>query len=168
MLDSLIARLTKNQPDTSLFWVALLRIMVGLLFITQWADNLAGGLYTSQGLEGLFNYFFSASDNPIDWYMAFINGVILPIAPFFTKFQLVAELLIGLALLVGLFTPLTSLFAAFFILNTFLASWGADWPWSYLTILSILGVIFFTRAGRSIGVDAWLHERFGDKKFPVW
>ena len=165
MLDLKIIR---DQPKTSMFWIALLRIMLGLLFITQWYDNLASGLYTPAGLEGLFNYFFSTSENPLNFYMQFVNDVILPIAPFFTTFQLVTELLMGIALLVGFLTPLTSLFAAFFILNTFLASWGADWPWSYLTILSILGVLFFTRAGRSLGLDAILARRFGEVKFPVW
>lgn len=158
----------QDQPRTSLFWIALLRIMLGLLFITQWFDNLQSGLYTPAGLEGLFNHFFSTSAHPLEFYMRFIDEVILPVAPFFTKFQLVAELLIGIALLVGFLTPLTSLFAAFFILNTFLASWGADWPWSYLTILTILGVIFITRAGRSLGFDGKLVGRFGDVKLPLW
>lgn len=163
----MIKSLIKDGPKTSLFWVALLRIMLGLLFITQWYDNLRGGLYTPEGLEGLFNYFFSASENPLGWYMAFIDNVILPIAPAFGVFQLITELLMGIALLVGAFTPLVSIAAAFFILNTFLASWGADWPWSYLTIITIAGVLFLTKAGRSAGVDAWLVKRFGDK-FPLW
>ena len=161
-------KIINDQPKVSMFWIVLLRIMLGLLFITQWYDNLISGLYTPAGLEGLFTYFFETSENPLPFYMALVENVILPIAPFFTKFQLVTELLMGLALLVGFMTPLTSLFAAFFILNTFLASWGADWPWSYLTILSILGVLFFTRAGRSLGVDAWLADRFGEPKFPLW
>jgi uncharacterized membrane protein YphA (DoxX/SURF4 family) len=161
-------KIIKNQPKVSMFWIVLLRIMLGLLFITQWYDNLVSGLYTPSGLEGLFNYFFEASSNPLTFYMAFVENVILPIAPFFTKIQLVTELLMGIALLIGFLTPLTSIFAAFFILNTFLASWGADWPWSYLTILSILGVLFFTRAGRSLGVDAWLADRFGETRFPLW
>ncbi|MGD8633056.1 MAG: DoxX family protein [Anaerolineales bacterium] len=163
-----VLKIIQDQPKTSMFWIALLRIMLGLLFITQWYDNLVNGIYTPAGLEGSLNYFFSTSDNPLDFYMVFVNQVILPIAPFFTKFQLVTELLIGIALLVGFLTPLTSLFAAFFILNTFLVSWGADWPWSYLTILTILGVLFFTRAGRSLGLDAILARRFGDVKFAVW
>lgn len=161
-------KIIEEQPKTSLFWIVLLRIMLGLLFITQWYDNLISGLYTPEGLEGLFNYFFNASENPLQFYMAFIHSVILPIAPFFTKFQLVTELLMGVALLLGFLTPLTSLFAAFFVLNTFLASWGADWPWSYLTILGILGVLFFTRAGRSMGLDALLVERFGERRIPLW
>ncbi len=161
-------KLIERQPETSLFWVALLRIMLGLLFITQWVDNLASGLYTPDGLAGLFNYFFTTSSHPLPFYMAFIHNVILPIAPFFTKFQLVAELLLGIALLIGFLTPLASVAGAFFILNTFLASWGADWPWSYLTILTICGVLFFTRAGRSVGVDRWLAERYGEPKLPLW
>ena len=161
-------KIIRDQPKTSMFWIALLRIMIGLLFITQWYDNLVSGLYTPEGLEGLFNYFFSTSEMPLDFYMQFVREVILPIAPFFTKFQLVTELLMGIALLVGFLTPLASLFAAFFILNTFLASWGADWPWSYLTILTILGILFMTRAGRSLGIDAILARRRGDINFPLW
>lgn len=161
-------RVIRRQPKVSMFWIALLRMTMGLLFITQWYDNLINGLYTPTGLEGLFNYFFEASANPLPFYMDFVHAVVLPVAPFFTKFQLVAELLMGIALLIGVLTPITSLFAGFFILNTFLASWGADWPWSYLTILAILAVLFFTRAGRSLGVDSRLAERFGEPRFPLW
>jgi uncharacterized membrane protein YphA (DoxX/SURF4 family) len=163
MLKSLI----ENSPKTSLFWVALLRIMLGLLFLTQWYDNLANGLYTEEGLNGLFNYFFSTSEMPLEWYMDFIERLVMPISSAFATFQMAAELFIGLAFLFGFLTPLVSLGAAFFILNTFLLSWGADWPWSYLTILSILGVLFFSKAGRAIGIDAWLKKRAGDR-FPLW
>ena len=161
-------KIIKEQPRVSMFWVAMLRVTIGLLFITQWYDNLVSGLYTPEGLMGLFTYFFTTSEMPLSFYMAFVDSVILPIAPFFTKFQLVTELLMGIALLVGFLTPLTSLFAGFFILNTFLASWGADWPWSYLTILAILGVLFFTQAGRSLGLDARLKQRFGEPKLPLY
>jgi uncharacterized membrane protein YphA (DoxX/SURF4 family) len=157
----------EDSPKTPLFWVALLRIMLGLLFLTQWYDNLVKGIYTEEGLNGLFEFFFSSSDIPLEWCMDFIHEIVMPITPAFAVFQLVAELLIGLALIFGFFIPLVSLSAAFFILNTFFLSFGADWPWSYLTILSILGVLFFTRAGRVIGVDTRLMERFGDR-FPLW
>lgn len=161
-------RIIKRQPRVSMFWVALLRIIMGLLFVTQWYDNLINGLYTPAGLEGLLHYFFETSANPLPFYMDFVHAVILPIAPIFAKFQLVTELLMGIAFLIGFLTPLTSIFAGFFILNTFLASWGADWPWSYLTILSILSVLFFTRAGRSLGVDGRMVDRFGEPRLPMW
>ncbi len=93
----------------------------------------------------------------------------LPVRGAFAPFQLVTEFLLGLFLLAGFLTPWTSAGAAFFILNTFLATFGHDWPWSYITILGILFVVFFTRAGRSLGVDAHLAVKRGQPPLPfLW
>ena len=159
----------KNTQLTPLAWVSLLRIMLGVLLLTTWGSNLKKGFYTPDGLSYFFTEVFPQSANPLGWYAAFINNVILPVRGVFAPFQLVGEFLLGLFLLVGAFTPITSAFTAFFILNTFLASFGHDWPWSYITILSILFVLFVTKAGRSLGVDAWLLEKRGEPKFPfLW
>ncbi|MBI3760539.1 MAG: DoxX family membrane protein [Chloroflexi bacterium] len=159
----------KTEPrQVPLFWISLLRLMLGVLFLTTWYSNLQKGFYTADGLLNFFTNVFPQANNPLTWYAAFINNVILPIRGFFSVFQLLTELLMGLALLAGAFTPLVSLVAAVFILNTFLATYGVDWPWSYLTILGILGVCFFTRAGRSLGADALLLKRFGERRLPLW
>lgn len=162
-----MSAITKRHT-VSLNWIALLRIMLGLLFLTTWYSNLQKGFYTPNGLETFFTDVFPQSNNPLTWYAAFINNVILPIRGAFAPLQLITEFLLGVALLAGAFTPLTTLAAAFFITNTFLATFGVDWPWSYLTILSILGVCFFTRAGRSLGVDGLLLERFGERRLSLW
>ncbi|MBT3187519.1 MAG: DoxX family membrane protein [Anaerolineae bacterium] len=160
---------SKNEEHTSLVWVALLRIMLGVLILTTWGSNLSKGFYTPDGLLYFFTDVFPQSANSLTWYAAFIDNVILPIRGFFAPMQLVGEFLLGLFLLIGAFTPITSAFTAFFILNTFLASFGHDWPWSYITILSILFVLFMTKAGRSLGVDAWLLKKNGEPKFPfLW
>ncbi len=155
------------EPKIALSWVALLRMMLGVLFLTTWASNLYKGYYTADGLLVFFTDVFPQSDNPLGVYAQLIDNVILPIRAFFAPFQLVTEFLLGLFLLIGLFTPLTSVAAAFFILNTFLATFGHDWPWSYATILGILFVIFFTRAGRSLGMDGKLLENRGEPKIPL-
>lgn len=158
-----------KSQQTPLFWVALLRILIGVLLITTWASNLSKGFYTPDGLQYFFTDVFPQSANPLGWYANFITGVILPIKGIFAPVQLVGEFLLGLFLVLGLFTPITSAMSAFFILNTFLASFGHDWPWSYLTILGILFVVFVTRAGRSLGIDAWLLEKRGEPpKFLLW
>jgi uncharacterized membrane protein YphA (DoxX/SURF4 family) len=162
-LNKLFAAETRKIPLT---WIALLRIILGLLFLTTWASNQSKGFYTPEGLLGFFENVFPQSENPLTWYAAFINGVILPIRSLFAPFQLVGEFVFGLFLLLGVFTPLTSLVAAFFTLNTFLATYGHDWPWSYILILAILGVVFFTRAGRSLGIDAILLDRRGESRIP--
>lgn len=160
---------SKNEERTSLIWIALLRIMLGVLFLTTWGSNLTKGFYTPDGLLYFFTDVFPQSANSLGWYAAFIDNVILPIRGVFAPFQLVGEFLLGLFLLIGVFTPITSVFTAFFIINTFLASFGHDWPWSYITILSILFVLFMTKAGRSLGVDAWLLKKHGEPKIPfLW
>ena len=151
-----------------LVWIALLRIMLGLMFLSTWGSNLLKGYYTPDGLSWLFTEVFPQSANPLSWYAGFVIHVILPIRGVFAPFQLVAEFLIGLALLVGLLTPLTSLAAIFFLGNIFLATFGHDWPWAYLMPISLLGVCCLTRAGRSLGLDALLLRRLGENRLPLW
>jgi len=157
-----------QQPQSPLFWLALLRIMVGLVFLSTWASNLMKGSYTPDGLLNFFTNVFPQSENPLGWYAAFINTVILPMRGLFAPFQLVTELLLGLALLLGLFTPLFSLIGIFFLTNVFLATFGHDWPWAYWMPMGILGVTFLARSGRALGVDTWLLKRFGEQKLPLW
>jgi uncharacterized membrane protein YphA (DoxX/SURF4 family) len=157
-----------GSTKISLSWLALLRILVGLVFLTTWGANLAKGFYTPDGLQEFFTGVFPQSENPLTWYAAFIEGVILPARAVFAPFQLVAEFLLGAGLLVGAFTPLFSLAGIFFLANTFLATFGHDWPWAYLMPIAILAVVFFTRAGRALGLDAYLLARFGERKLPLW
>jgi uncharacterized membrane protein YphA (DoxX/SURF4 family) len=152
-----------SSTKVPLSWIALLRIMVGLVFLTSWASNLFQGFYTPEGLNRFFSEVYPQSQNPLAFYAAFITGVILPIREVFAPFQLFAELLMSLALLVGAFTPFFSLAGIFFLANTFLATLGHDWPWSYIMPIAILVVVFFTRAGRALGLDAFLLKRFGEK-----
>lgn len=157
-----------SAPKISLSWVALLRIMLGLMFLTTWASNFFKGFYTPDGLLDFFTNVFPQSENPLTWYAAFINSVILPARTVFAPFQLVGEFLLGAALLVGVFTPISSLVGIFFLFNTFLATFGHDWPWAYAMPIGILGVTFLTQAGRAFGLDAYLLKRFGDKGFLLW
>jgi thiosulfate dehydrogenase [quinone] large subunit len=165
-MENFLATKTQRVP---LVWISLLRILLGILFLTTWSSNLSKGFYTPDGLVDFFTNVFPQSENPLAWYAAFINGVILPIRGFFAPFQLMAEFLIGLFLLLGFLTPLTSFVGIIFIINTFLATFGHDWPWSYVMMLAILAVVLVTRAGRSIGIDNLLFGRRGNPKIPfLW
>ena len=129
---------------------------------------LLKGFYTPGGLQIFFTEVYPQTENPLGWYAAFIESFILPVRFVFAPFQLVAELFMGLALLVGAFTPFFSLAGIFFLANTFLATLGHDWVWSDLMPVGILAVILFTRAGRSLGVDAILLKRFGKPHSWLW
>jgi uncharacterized membrane protein YphA (DoxX/SURF4 family) len=157
-----------KQPQTSLTWLALLRSMVGLVILTSWYSNMGKGFYTADGLLEFFTHVFPQTENPLLWYAAFINNVILPVRSVFAPFQLVAEFLLGLALFLGGFTRLFSLAGIFFLVNTMLATFGHDWLWSYLMPIGILVVVFITRAGRALGIDQLLLKRFGERGFLLW
>lgn len=161
--------LAYDSQRVPLFWIALLRILMGLLILTTWGSNMSKGFYTPDGLEVFFTEVFPQASNPLTWYAVFIDNLILPIKDFFAPFQLVGEFLLGLFLLIGIFTPYSSAAGIFFILNTFLATFGHDWPWSYATIIGILGVVMLTRAGRSLGIDNLLYNRRGKPPLPyLW
>lgn len=165
-MENFLATKTQRVP---LVWISLLRILLGILFLTTWSSNLTKGFYTPDGLVDFFTNVFPQSENPLAWYAAFINGIILPIRGFFAPFQLVTEFLIGVFLLLGFLTPLTSFAGFIFIINTFLATFGHDWPWSYGMMLAILAVVLITRAGRSIGIDNLLFNRSGEPRIPfLW
>jgi uncharacterized membrane protein YphA (DoxX/SURF4 family) len=165
-MENLLATKTQRVP---LVWISLLRLLLGILFLTTWSSNLTKGFYTPDGLVDFFTNVFPQSENPLAWYAAFINGIILPIRGFFAPFQLVTEFLIGVFLVLGFLTPLTSFAGIIFIINTFLATFGHDWPWSYGMMLAILAVVLVTRAGRSIGIDNLLYDRRGEPRIPfLW
>ena len=164
-MKKIIKYYNQNPP---LFWISMLRIIIGLMFLSTWLPNMLDGLYTPDGLLRFFTFEFPQSQNPITFYGNFIENVILPIRNVFAPFQLVTELLLGVALLIGIFSPLASLAGIFFLLNTMLATLGHDWIWSYILPISILVVVFFSRAGRMVGLDALLHKRYSTRLGILW
>ncbi len=147
------------MDTTSHRWLAVLRIMMGVIFLTTWFANLQKGFYTPDGLQHFFTAAYPQSHNPIGPYAAFITNVLLPARAVFAPFQLVAELSLGVLLLLGLFTPLVAIGGAFFLFNIFLATYGAEWPWTYLSLIVVCVAVAASRAGRTFGLDARLVER---------
>lgn len=68
----------------------------------------------------------------------------------------------GVLLLLGLFTRLGALLGLIQSINLFLGLAFApdEWVWSYLMMAIIHVVLLATAAGRSFGLDAFLHDRF--------
>ena len=54
---------SKEKNPIYLAWIALLRIMLGLLFLTTWSSNLSKGFYTPEGLLVFFTEVFPQSAN---------------------------------------------------------------------------------------------------------
>jgi len=157
-----------KRRDISLNWIALLRVMMGLVFLTTWLSNLSKGLYGDGFLPFIQGW---ADGTDFRWYAAFLNQVVIPNIEILRVVQVVTEgLLMGLFLTLGLLTPLSAATAWFFVVNLFLASFGTgEWPWTYVMMGVMLAIIALTRAGRSLGLDAWLLEKRGEPPVPfLW
>ncbi len=150
--------------------VAILRITLGVILVFAWFDNLQKDVYTADGIIGLFNYLFNENGGGPAFYRAIINGTILQVPGLFAVFQLVGELLLGLGLLVGLFTPLAAIGAALFFFNLFLAHLGGHaWIWTYVLLTVSALVTALTQSGRAWGLDSLLLRRLGEPpRGPIW
>jgi len=141
-----------------------------VILVFAWFDNLQKDVYTADGIIGLFNYLFNENGGGPAFYRAIINGTILQVPGLFAVFQLVGELLLGLGLLVGLFTPLAAIGAALFFFNLFLAHLGGHaWIWTYVLLTVSALVTALTQSGRAWGLDSLLLRRLGEPpRGPIW
>jgi uncharacterized membrane protein YphA (DoxX/SURF4 family) len=149
--------------------ISALRILLGVILLVTWKENLDKGLYTPDGFRGFIEYL--AEGHPLEFYRSFLLGIMAPVAGFFGPFQTVAELGMGLALLTGALTRLAGLGAIFFFLNLFLAYLNPNlgvWIWTYVMLIALALVATLAGAGRTWGVDALLVRRFGEPRVLVY
>ena len=159
-----------QEQNTARQATAILRITLGVILVVTWFKNLQDGIYTADGIVGLFNYLFNDNGGGPAFYRSLINGTILQVPGLFAVFQLVGELLLGLGLLVGLFTPLAALGAALFFFNLFLAYLGgSEWIWTYVLLTVSALVVALAQSGRAWGLDSLLLRRLGEPPGgPIW
>jgi uncharacterized membrane protein YphA (DoxX/SURF4 family) len=148
--------------------LAGLRIMMGMIFVAVWADNLAKGFYTPDGwADFVQNY---ADSTRVGLYATILSDYMIPNSALFAYGQLVVEFLIfGVFLVLGVFTPVSALLAAGFQLNLLVATSGTgEWPGTYIIMFLLLVAIALGQAGRTLGVDARLARRRPHPRLPVY
>jgi len=158
-----------NENTVPRTYLSALRILLGIILLVTWKENLDKGLYTPDGFRGFIESL--AEGHPIEFYRAFLLNVMAPGAAFLGPFQMIAELGMGLALLSGTLTRLAGLGATFFFLNLFMAYLNpnpGEWIWTYVMLVALAVVVTLGRAGRSWGVDALLLKRSSEPRIPVY
>lgn len=149
------------------YLLAGLRVFIGLLFLVVWGLNLGKGLYGAEYLPFIRDY---AQNSDIALYRHFLESVVIPNATLFRSLQFVTEsVVMGIFLILGFLTPLSSLVAAGFTLNLLVASFGnKEWPGTYLLMLALLVAVGVGQAGRTWGVDARFARRNADPRVPLY
>jgi len=150
----------------SAVWLAMLRILTGYVFIHAGWEKLANPEYTA-GMAKTIGYF--ASKNPYPWMQSLLTNVALPNAELFAPVFSWGELLVGISLLLGLFSPLGLLGAlAMNITFFFAAGWTGPGTQTANEVLIFAELIMFLGfAGKVLSVDQFLY-RFYPKLLPWW
>ena len=145
-----------GQPDAAR-GLALVRLIVGAMFVSVFFENLGKGAYTPAGYAGVINFYIKNSHSPAAWklVLGFMSSHAAMIAPG----QAAMELSLGILLVIGLLTRPAALVAFLFLGSLWVTELGTSWIWELLVpVVASLGLVV-GRAGRAWGVDALLARR---------
>jgi len=153
--------------DTRFAWVWLfVRFYVGWEWLTAgwekvyssaWVGPDAGGALKGF-LVGALQKVSGAHPDVQEWYAAFLNNVVIPNASFFSHLVAFGEVLVGVALIIGIFTGVAAFFGSFMNMNYLLAGTVSSNP--ILFFFSLFLILAWRVAGW-IGVDRFLLPALG-------
>ncbi len=140
--------------ESSMLIIALVRIFVGYLWFQQLSWKLPptfGGLHTFVVREvgGAF----------IPGYGAIVQNVLLPNFGLLGTFTFMAELLISISLMFGLFSRFGAILATVMALQLYVGLSNTEWYWTYGMLVLLAVVLLPLPTGRRLGVDQWLAPR---------
>jgi len=145
-----------GQPDAAK-GLALVRLIVGAMFVSVFFENLGKGAYTPAGYAGVINYYIKNGHSPAAWklVLGFMSSHAAMIAPG----QAAMELSLGILLVIGLLAR-PAAFVAFLCLGSlWVTELGTSWIWELLVpVVASLGLVV-GRAGRAWGIDTLLARR---------
>jgi len=156
-----VAGLPAVEPAVVL---AMLRIMLGALFVWVFFENLGKGLYTPAGYAGLIEYYIGSGHAPAVWKS--VMSVMARNASIAAPIQGATELTFGLCLVLGILTRPIALGAFGLLTSLWISEWGTAWIWELLVPMTVALGLFLGAAGRRLAVDTVLAARFHE--VPIW
>jgi uncharacterized membrane protein YphA (DoxX/SURF4 family) len=121
-------------------------------------ENLGKGLYTPAGYAGLINSYIKASHSPAAWKA--VMGLMASHAAMAAPMQAMAEISLGVLLVIGLLTRPVAFVAFLYLASLWISEWGTSWIWELLVPVIASLALAVGRAGRAWGVDALLARRW--------
>lgn len=135
-------------------WLFVLaRVYLGISFL--FSDH---GNAQPNELAGFLKF---ALKNGYRWYQNFLNSVVIPHSSTFGTLVVVAEIYVGIALVLGFTTRLAALVALFLLLNYMCAKGALPWgPGIDQSDIVLALIILLSDAGRTFGLDKLIARRF--------
>ena len=153
------------KTNDSAIWLALVRIFVGYIWLNAAIEKIEGGTFVATIGKTLAAF---ASKNPYGFEKAFLTNIAIPNATLFGTLSMYGELLVGLALLLGIFSELGAVAGLFMSLNFyFAAGWtGASTESLNLVLAGVQVILLLSGAGKVLSVEQALYDRL--PKLPWW
>jgi thiosulfate dehydrogenase [quinone] large subunit len=150
----------KNQNTiTAPVWpIALCRIVIGVLWLSALIWKLPPSFIPLEGLRSLREWMELEVQYPVvPLYGQFVQSIVLPNFTLFAWATFSVELLIGLGLLLGLFTRAAAVLGLLMAINLAIGLLDVpnEWPWSYFMLILFQILFIFTDPGRVWGLDGW-------------
>lgn len=160
-----IARFLFADPKLSWLWFAI-RIYVGWEWIAAGWEKIINPMWVGPNAGGAISGFImgalkktgGAHPDVFGWYGQFLQSVILPNASIMSHVVAYGELLVGVALILGLFTGIAAFFGAFMNMNYLFAGTVSVNP--LLFLLELLLILAWRVAG-FIGLDQFVLPLLG-------
>ena len=121
-------------------WPAVLRLMLGALFVSTFFENLEKNLYTVPGYSGLIDDYAARNNAPGLWsdhFMKFISDH----ASFFAPVQAAFELSLGILLVLGIASGIVALVTAGHLTALWISELGIFWVWELLSLIVVAVVV---------------------------
>ena len=154
--------------NTKMSWLWLIaRVYVGYQWVEASLHKFSNPAWmqTGDALKGYWTNAVSVPEAPArapiyyDWYRNFLQSMLDNQSyTWFAKLIPVAEFLVGIALIIGLFVGMAAFFGGVMNMNFLLAGSLSSGP--LLLVLEILLMIAWRIAGH-LGVNYFIHKRFG-------
>ncbi len=153
--------------DVNWSWLWLiLRLYAGYEWLSAGYEKVTSPAWTGSAagsaLKGFVNGALTKSTGAHpdvqDWYALFLQRIVLPNVAAWSYLVAFGELLVGIALILGIFTGIAAFFGSFMNMNYLLAGTVSTNP--ILLIIGFLLVLAWKTAGW-IGLDRWVLPALG-------
>jgi uncharacterized membrane protein YphA (DoxX/SURF4 family) len=145
-----------DQPHAR-FGLALVRLTIGTMFVWVFFENLGKDLYKPTNYAGLINGYIENGSAPAVWKS--VMALMAAHASMAAPLQGVAEISLGVLLVLGLFTRPAALVAFAYLASLWVSEWGTAWIWELLVpVLASLALVI-GGAGRTWGIDSFLARK---------
>lgn len=147
------------KGKTYLFFIVILRVWIGYYFLQQGTRKFLHGFPNSDWIGRQIGNL--ATIDIYSWYRSFLITVVNPHHVLFGYLITWGEIMVGLCLLLGLFTRFSSLIGLFMVLNFYfgpgMAKGGATLAQQQTFIVTLV-VFILSNPGQTLGLDRFLFK----------